>query len=293
MNISKAALIILNYNSYDETINLVQSIRMYEMELVPYIIIIDNASKDANMLKERCPTDCELILLNDNNGYAAGNNVGIKRAIELGFEYIVIANSDTEILEKNTIKKLLYAMEFNNACIIGPGILNADNNMTSGAGKVSIFGKVHEKLDMNAKLCQCLVGAFFVIKKEVFDKIGFIKEDYFLYLEETDFFYRAYINRINILYYPFIKIKHYEGTTTSKIYDYYISRNRFELAENNFQTPHIIMCVYLFIEFIITDLKQAIACKLGIRNYDYKYRRKLRWQGYYDGIKKIKGKKNF
>lgn len=291
MNNKSVAIIILNYNSCKETYNLVNSIYKYERIISPHIIVIDNDSNDAITFKQKPIGGCEMILLDENNGYAAGNNVGIKKAVNDNFEYIVIANSDTEIIEDNTISNMIKAMDANNAFILGPGIVDKNRNITSGAGGVSRFGKVKEIPSGFSTWCQCIIGAFFIIRRQLIDEIGYIKENYFLYLEETDYFLTAYRNGFRTLYYPEIKVMHYGGTTTSKVYDYYISRNRFILAEQNFDTPHWLMCLYLFFEYVITDIRQFVACKFGMRKYDAIYRRKMRWAGYKDGVYRIQGKK--
>lgn len=290
MEDKSVAIVILNYNSLEETRTLVKSIRLHERKCNPYIYIIDNASNDADELKEEKFDKCNVILLDENNGYAAGNNYGIRKAIEDGYDYIVIANSDTVIINDNTIYSLISEMTRNNAHIIGPTILDKNRNVSSGAGTVSIFGKVRDEYTESTKWCQCIIGAFFVLDKVLINKVGYINENYFLYLEETDFFLNSYRMGYKTLYYPKTSVIHYCGTTTSKVYDYYISRNRFLLAERNFHTPHLLMSIYLLFEYIITDLKQFIACKVGLRKYDYKFRRKMRWKGYIDGVKKIYGK---
>lgn len=284
------AVIILNYNSIEDTRHLIKSVKKHEKKIRPHIYIIDNASNDAEELAKEIIDGCEVVLLSENNGYAAGNNYGIRKAIEEGYNYVVIANSDTEIIEDNTIYSLICAMKKNNAFIIGPEILNANNKATSGAGWVSRFGKVYEKLTVQPKWCQCIVGAFFVLDKRLIENVGFMKENYFLYLEETDFFLNCFRKGFKVLYFPHIHIVHYCGKTTSKVYDYYISRNRFLLAENNYKTPHLVMIIYLLFVFMVTDIKQFVACKVGIRDYNYKYRRKMRWIGYFDGVKRIDGK---
>lgn len=284
------AVIILNYNSLEDTKCLIRSIRFMEHELNPCIIIVDNASNDANELQKNPIEHCEQILLNENNGYAAGNNVGIKRAIELQFNYIFIANSDTEIVQENTMSRMIKAMIENDAYIMGPGILNMRGDSASGAGYVNRFGKVKEIRTVDPVWCQGVVGAFFAIRPDVISNIGYMDEHYFLYLEETAYFYKSYNGGFRSLYYPQIQVLHREGLTTSKVYDYYISRNRFILAEQCLGTKHFTLVLGLFLEYICTDIKQFLACKIGIRNYDYVFRRKMRWKGYRDGVKGICGK---
>lgn len=285
------AIIILNYNSSDDTIKLINSINEKEKTHRYQFIIVDNASERLEVEKLNKISDCEVLLLKSNGGYAYGNNCGISYACEKGYEYILIANSDTEVIEENSITKLIDAMNQYNVSIIGPALIDKIGKNTAGAETINIFGKVKNKRVNKPVICQALIGAFFIIRRVVFDKIGLLKEYYFLYLEETDYFYNVFNSGMKIMYYPYVSVVHYGGTTTSQVYDYYISRNRFILVEDNFPVNHLILSIYLAIEYIMTDIKQFIACKIGIRNYDYMFRRQMRWLGYKDGIKGIRGKK--
>ena len=97
MTTDQPAVIILNYNSFDDTLGLIISIEKYDPGLC--IIVIDNASgaEDRRKLADlegRCIT----ILLEENGGYAAGNNIGIRKAEELGFDTFLLANSDTRLI---------------------------------------------------------------------------------------------------------------------------------------------------------------------------------------------------
>lgn len=287
----KIAIIILNFNSYKETKKLVESIKKHEKKSIYDIIIVDNSVDDKERIKIKEIKCTYKLFLNENLGYASGNNTGIKFALEKKqYDYFLIANSDTEVIEDDTIYNLCDAMEKYNAGVIGPQIIDADNKPTAGAGYINFIGKVKNVKCNEPRECQGLIGAFFIIKSDVINKCGIMNEKFFLYLEETDYFYRLWKSGVEILYYPKVEILHYGGTTTSKVYDFYITRNRFLLVKNNFKTPHICMCLVLLCECIFTDLKQCLACFFKLRNYDYKFRRVMRWKGLVAGFFGEEGK---
>ena len=289
---AKIGIVILNYNSSNETKNLISSIKCHENINDLRCLIVDNNSSQEDIDNLKDIQDCEFIFLHDNQGYAHGNNVGIKDSIDHGCEYIVIANSDTELLEDDTIEKLIHEMNNLNADIIGPKIVDKSGKNTAGAGYLTRFGKVREKRPSVATSCDCIIGAFFIINKDCILNMGLINEDYFLYLEETDYFYRAHNAGYKVLYFPDIKVRHYGGVTSSDVYDYYISRNRFILIDNCFGTPQILVIIYLLFEFLFRDIRQLFACMFGIRNYNFRFRRANRWSGYFAGIRHEKGKAN-
>ena len=289
----RVAIIILNYNSFHDTVNLIKSIIEKE-NLVNYdIIVVDNSENKDEQERIKGLHGCNTILLNSNNGYANGNNHGICYAIKNNYKFILIANSDTELIEENSIGRLITAMNRYNVHVIGPRLVDKDNKTRSGAGKLNCYGKVKEIKTEIPSICQGLIGAFFIFKSQIVKKVGLMNENFFLYLEETDYFYKMYKKGYKIMYYPLVTVKHYGGATTSKVYDYYISRNRFIITKENFKTSRLLLTVILLAEYMCTDIKQWIACKYGIRKYDFRQRKKMRWIGFLDGFKGVEGKRDF
>ena len=97
------AIISLNYNSAKEIFRQVSSLRE---EVVPAgcFYLIDNASNDGNEVKEYCLKNGIKFIANTiNGGYAQGNNIGIKKAIEDGRTTFLILNPDIEIIERNDV----------------------------------------------------------------------------------------------------------------------------------------------------------------------------------------------
>jgi GT2 family glycosyltransferase len=78
-----------------------------------HIIAIDNNSSDgsAQYLRKNFP-DVELICLNENVGFGKANNIGLKRGLELGVDYVFLLNQDAWIAE-NTISELISASKNN------------------------------------------------------------------------------------------------------------------------------------------------------------------------------------
>ena len=118
----KNAIIILNYNDWENTKLLVQDIKKYKT--LDYIIIVDNKSTDDSIIELKKLESDKIILLEakENNGYAAGNNIGIQYAIEkLNVENIIISNPDIIVREKD-LEVLLSDLENENVSVIAPVI---------------------------------------------------------------------------------------------------------------------------------------------------------------------------
>lgn len=108
---NKVAIVILNYQSYNETENCVESILDKKLD-IEGIVIVDNASENESYtyLKQKygCNKKIKIVRSNKNVGFAKGNNIGIRIAKAIwNAEFILLLNSDTVILEEDYIKKLL------------------------------------------------------------------------------------------------------------------------------------------------------------------------------------------
>lgn len=102
------AVIILNYNSWQDTINEIEMVhKVLEIEYKDFIIV-DNCSKNDSYKKlcEFAKGRFEVILSKSNEGYAAGNNIGLKFAKENGYKYGWVLNNDIIIEDKDLINKM-------------------------------------------------------------------------------------------------------------------------------------------------------------------------------------------
>jgi GT2 family glycosyltransferase len=87
-------------------------------------------------------------------------------------------------------------------------------------------------------------------RSELFNKIGYLKKDYFAYLEETELCARAHKALYKIVYVPKGKIWHKGGATSGKItgfYLYHYTRNKFWfMKEHSTKNQYIFFLMYYF-----------------------------------------------
>lgn len=189
----KNAIIILNYNSKEETLNCLKILNQLPKNFTT--IVVDNASFDNSIkaFKKVFPKQ-KIIENKDNLGFAAGNNAGVAYALQRGAERVLLLNSDT-VFEGSDIVKLFKS----SSDITGP-ILKFNRN-----GKIiydlggyinKIIGRAYHKERENIDAegggkPDYISGAAILIKRKVFKKIGYLDKDYFLYYEDSDFCNRA------------------------------------------------------------------------------------------------------
>lgn len=127
----KMVFVILNYNTYTETVECVNSIEE-KIDIDDYrIVIIDNGSKDDSPEKLKSEylgsQKIELIETQGNLGFARGNNVGIKYANEhYAPDFMVVLNSDTELIQNDFYEKVSHEYDNSEFALLGPLILLAD-----------------------------------------------------------------------------------------------------------------------------------------------------------------------
>lgn len=219
-------------------------------------IVVDNASTDNSviLIKKAFPK-IKLIQNQENLGFAEGNNVGIRYALNNGADYIVLLNNDA-IISENLIDELLKAAEEKKeAGIFAPkiyfapgfefhkerykkeqrgkviwyagGIIDWQNILASHRGVNEVDIGQYEAVQET----DFATGCCLMVKREVLKKIGFLDKKYFLYYEDTDFCQRTKLAGYKVLFIPKAILWHLNagssGGSGSIIHQYYQARNRF------------------------------------------------------------------
>ena len=244
----KHAVVLVNYKGWADTIVCVNSIK--KCKDAPHIIVVDNGSPDdsVSQLQKTFP-DLDLIASPTNLGFSAGNNLGIKRALRKGAQVVYILNNDTEVDPnlffrayryvngKSRISggKIYYAKGYEyhanqkgkgNILWYAGGHFDWDSVIAKHVGVDEIDQGQHNTV----KPVDFITGCFMAVPRQIFSKIGFLDEPFFLYLEDSDYCLRAKRAGIEVLYHPKLVIYHRNSSSTvagSPLVDYYLTRNRF------------------------------------------------------------------
>lgn len=220
----KVSIVILNWNGAEDTIKCLDSFS--QLQYPNYeLVVVDNGSTDGSVeqIKARFP-DIILIETGNNLGYSGGNNVGIKYGLESGKDYFLIVNNDTESVNPYFIQKIVEKMEEDQSVgIIGPRILNPGGQVQDTIlFTPTLLNCMKKSLDLRSgpketkknynisKIVEAVSGVCWLIRKEVIDDVGFLDEDYFMYVEEQDYCYRAQKAGWKVMYCPVESILHYK-----------------------------------------------------------------------------------
>jgi len=224
------SVVILNFNTKDLTEICIK--KLSESDLGKYsmeIIVCDNASTDGSQSAIKTEFKNIIFIQNGSNiGFAAGNNPGIKRAKG---RYILLLNSDTEVsidsistmidfmdshphAGASTSRLVLPNGSMDPACHRGFPAPWAAATYMLGLEKLfphsKIFGEYHQGYkDVSvAHEVDSISGAFFMVRKEVIEKIGMLDEAYFMYAEDIDWAYRIKQAGWQIWFVPDVTVLH-------------------------------------------------------------------------------------
>lgn len=206
------------------------------------------------------PSNNRLVLIknDDNYGFAEGNNIGMRFALEkLDTNFVLLLNNDT-VVDPQFLKLMLNEAQNPDIGILGPNIYYYDDperityvggNLNCRTGKIT-----HPYLDEKRKGLQpsemdYICGCSLLIKKSVIESVGLLDDKYFLYYEDTDWCMRARKKGIKTVHVPHAKIWHKiaPSNKNSKIELYYGIRNHYRLIRKNCSNHVMITFLPIFI----------------------------------------------
>lgn len=192
------------------------------------IIVIDNNSPDdsCDMVKQLFPS-VHLIENKENSGFSKGNNIGVAKAKG---DYLCILNPDTVVAEDTFAKVLQFAESKNKLGIVGCKLIDGKGKFLPESKrhvptpkvafqKLMGFAKNYYTSELTKNsigYTEILVGAFMLLKREVYNKVGGFDEDYFMYGEDIDLSYKVLKAGYTNHYFGKTSVLHFKGESTLK-----------------------------------------------------------------------------
>lgn len=212
--------VILNWNGLADTRECLGSLRSAEY---PHnrIVVVDNGSRkdEASVLAAEFGGYIEIIRLPENRGFAGGANAGIRRALELGTDYVLLLNNDT-IVDPTFLRGLVDGVrDITDLAAANPKTLffGKPRTLYSTGGSVSLWRGVARQIgrgktdvgqyDKPARR-EYADGVCMLIPTSAIRKVGLLDEEYFAYWEETDWCLRAREAGLRCYYIPNSRVWH-------------------------------------------------------------------------------------
>lgn len=203
-----------------------KSVQAAIINLKAEIIVVDNGSSDESCIMVKALFPNVILIENKMNyGFSKGNNIGV--SIAKG-EYVCILNPDVVVAE-DTFETLLKFKESKEnlgilACrlVDGSGAFLPESKRNIPSTRIAIkklLGYSHGYYanqigEFEIGEVPILVGAFMLLKKEIFDQVNGFDEDYFMYGEDIDFSYRIHKLGYKNIYLGSTSIIHFKGEST-------------------------------------------------------------------------------
>ncbi len=298
----KIGIIIVTYNSQNDIARIFESIVIQKYEnLIVYIV--DNNSNDETLkIIQKYKDEITICIISSesNNGFAKGNNIGIKKAIDDGCEIVFILNPDMQMEEKciDILTKRIASDEKIGA--IGPIVLLGDKSDKI----IQIYGakadfktqrkeilRTGERLtkDLPAEiLVDYLLGGAMMVKTSVLKRSGLFEEDYFMYNDELDIAYRIKKAGFQTLCMRDAIVRHFHDFNAKNrrgynLMYYYVLRNKYLYFRKYRLYNNLLLA--LFEEFINVPLKIIWSIR-RMRNFRIL---KFYYSGLLDGLLGKKG----
>jgi GT2 family glycosyltransferase len=277
------SVVIVNWNTRELVVQSLESLYRTTEGLSLEVFVVDNGSSDGSVQAIRTDFPGVILIENEKNlGFARANNKALRRATA---KYILLLNTDT-ILQDDTVMALLEFMEgTTEAAIGGAQLLHADGSKqnsvdnfptlwSEGLNK-SLLRLVFprrfpsKRLDLSRPIeVESVIGACAMVRKEAVEEVGCMDEDYFLFMEETDWCYRMRMKGWKVYLVPQAVAIHLQGRTAGRVKDrakveYYRSRYLFfQKHRGRFQAG--ILVGVLLLKLILSLVIHGLTCLLTV-----------------------------
>lgn len=279
------SFIVVDFNTYRFIEKLYISIKKKIKKINYQIIIItnieSNSKNDLEKLSQKNKID--LIVLDKNVGFGVSNNIGVKYSKS---ENLCFINPDIEFFEEadSNLSECIKILEKNkNIGIVGAQLLNQDRTIQLSWGRLPII-TINNIIKREEKYVYYpwIIGAFYVMKKSFFKKIGEFNSNIFMYAEDLDLCLKVYKNKKKIVINEKFKVIHYGGASLNDYSEkekfkkkyylerkslYYVLKSNYSLLYANY---------YFYIRFIYNYVVGILLNKKRLKEISSIYQKVLR-----------------
>jgi len=202
MALPRVGAVTLNYKTPDQTEAAVRSL-LASVGVTMSVVLVENGSADGSRERLKAAFGheprVELIASETNLGFAGGNNLGIRRLLDRGAEFVFLVSSDV-VAEPDCAARLVEVLEAHAAASAQPVMLRPGGDLVDTLGHklmpdstvVDISGGQplpQEVLGKDWEIFGVCAGAA-LYRGDIFRDIGMLAEDFFIYYEDVDLGFR-------------------------------------------------------------------------------------------------------
>ena len=255
------SVIIVNWNAGQQLTSCVRSVVNLSKGLVQKVVVVDNGSTDDSLVHISTIKNVEIIKAEENLGFGRACNLGASRCSS---EYIVLLNPDAEVYEStfDDLRGYLSSGMPQSVGIVGIQLVDETGHIARSCTRVPgpgafvagtlgvdrIFPKLgHFMSDWphdESRTVDHVIGAFYLVRRDVFNSLGGFDERFFLYLEDLDLSLRAKKAGWDTVFLANIKAFHAGGGTSRQIKArrlFYATRSKLQYAFKHFSLSGALM----------------------------------------------------
>lgn len=236
----KVGIVISNYNGWQDTVQCLESLEKQTYRDFEIILLDDASTNDSvQQLQQRLPANTVFLPQQANSGFAAVNNVGMRRALADGCDWVLLLNNDTvaapDFLETLLRQTPAGAVSCPKMLFLDPPdeIWFAGGELDRTTGKVRHLGG-HEKdgpAFAEKKQVSFITFCCVLLPRQVIEQVGFLDETLFMYCEDVDYCIRLADAGVPLWFLPDARIWHKAGGSAGGMLSvYYITRNTLYLT---------------------------------------------------------------
>lgn len=243
-------IVVLNWNGVSDTLACLESLHKLNYTK-RRVVVVDNGSTDGSVdaiRRDPANDGIEIVEAKSNLGYAGGNNLGIRYALDRGADFILILNNDT-IVDPMLLNSLVAAADQQpKVGCFGPWIFymhdperlwftRSDWDPAKSAFTAPGKGCLAAELPNETVATDYVCGAALFFRGDVARQIGLLDERFFLVYEDSDWCFRARRAGFACVSVPSARVWHKVGTSfgteASPLRTYFSTRNKLLWAEKN------------------------------------------------------------
>jgi len=299
--VRQVAIVIVNWNSGSQVRDCVDSIILHGNQLRVSTIVVDNASTDGSADLVEGLRNVELIRAGFNLGFARACNLGASSVKDA--DYLLFLNPDA-MLEAGALQRAVDFMDSASSAGIGIcGVALQENSghvarscarfpspwrlavVASGLDRVlpSLGTTMREWNHAQSRRVDQVIGAFFLVRRALFEALNGFDERFFVYFEEVDFAFRASRRGMGTMFLADIKAFHAGGGTSGQVKArrlFYSLRSRILYARKHFsRMGYLLVIVTAFgLEPVARSVNHLVRGQLvGVRETLVAYRMLFDW----------------
>jgi GT2 family glycosyltransferase len=222
---NNVAVVIPNWNGIDSIGDCLDS--LLNQSVKPLIIVVENGSTDGSLeFLRKDYSDVQIVVNQQNLGFAGGVNSGIRHAVDQGCEFVALLNNDATV-EKDWLKQLTATIRANdhNGIVTSKIVTSDGSHMDSTGDMYTVWGlpyprgrgePVSSAYDKQTTVFAASGGAS-IYRVAMLKEIGLFDSDFFAYYEDVDLSFRAQLADWKVVYEPKALVYHQISATSSKI----------------------------------------------------------------------------